>query len=112
VTRVYSLLQLPAAEGGGDALVRRFAELAVFELAAEHAGLRAAQLLRPGASGDPFLVLAEWDAPESYRAWLEHPARARVNDELARLLDGELRGGLYTAAASWPPTDPGEGSTS
>ena len=100
--RVHSILSLRAVAGHEDELVRRFAELRIFELAAEHAGLRAARLLRPGAPGDPFLVLAEWDSARDYDRWLAHPERARVNAELAPLLDGDLHGGVYTPAGAWP----------
>jgi heme-degrading monooxygenase HmoA len=106
---VYSILQVPVSAGGGDELLRRFAELGVFELAAEHAGLCAARLLRPSVPGEPFLVLAEWATAESYQAWLAHPARARVNEQLEPFLGGEPRGGLYAAVVSWPPSDSGEG---
>jgi len=94
---VYSILELPVRAGDGDELADRFAELRIFELAGRHGGLRSARLLRPLESGRPFVVVSEWDAAESYRAWLADPERTRVNAELLPLLDGELRGGPYEA---------------
>jgi heme-degrading monooxygenase HmoA len=107
--RVYSILSMPAAAGREDELVRRFAGLRIFELAGKLAGLRAARLLRPSAPNEPFLVLAEWDTADAYRNWLAHDERARVNSELTPLLDGELRGVIYSVVDTWPPIDLPEG---
>lgn len=107
--RVYSILSMPAAAGDEEELLHRFAELRIFDLAGKLAGLRAARLLRPSTPNEPFLVLAEWDTADAYHAWLAHDERARVNAELAPLLDGELRGELYSVADTWPHIDPPEG---
>jgi len=98
---VVSLLQLRVAPGMGADLVRGFGELRIFELAGEHAGLRAARLLEPREPDAPYLVVAEWDRAEDYDAWLAHPERARVNEQLAHLLAGAPAGGLYTVASAW-----------
>lgn len=95
MSRCFSILELPVAEGAEDAFARRFAELRIFETAGRPGGLLAARLLRPEAPDRPFYVVAEWDAPESYRAWLADPERARVNAPLAPLLAREARGSLY-----------------
>jgi heme-degrading monooxygenase HmoA len=97
----HSILLVPVIPERHAEFVRRFAELRIFELAGERAGLRAARLLRPDAQDEPFIVVAEWDTAEAYRGWLTHPERARVNAELTPLLGGELHGGLYVAAESW-----------
>jgi heme-degrading monooxygenase HmoA len=100
---------MPAAVGCEEEFVRRTSELRIFELAGKLAGLRADRLLRASTPNEPFLVLAEWDTADAYRAWLAHDERARVNSELAPHLDGELRGALYSVAETWPHVDLSEG---
>lgn len=97
-----SLLEFRAAPGRGDDVVRGYGEQRIFETCAGRGGLRSARLLRPLDEGEAFVVVAEWDDAQSYRAWLADPERARVNAPLAPLLDGESRGGLYELARAWP----------
>lgn len=100
-----SLLEIPVRPGCGDELVRAFAGLQVFERAGGRGTLRRARLLRPLDEGPTFLVLAEWDTPESYRAWLHDPVRNEVRAAMEPLLAGDVSGNLFTVAEAWSRPD-------
>lgn len=95
---VLSVLRIPVRPGCEEPLVRSFGELGVFERAACHAGFRSGRILRPLQSGDPIVVIAEWDGPEWYRAWLADPVRGDLQSAVADLVDGEMAGGIYVEA--------------
>jgi len=101
---VVSLLEVPVRPGREDELVRAFGELRVFERAGGRGTLRRARLLRPVDESRAFLVLAEWDAPESYRAWLDNPVREEVRAALEPLLAGDTSGDLFIVTEEWPPS--------
>lgn len=93
--RVVSVLQLTAREGAADELVRRFAELEIFERARESGGLIGARLLRRHGGSD-FAVIADWESRADYQAWLDNPARAETGAQLEPLLAGDVVAGeLY-----------------
>jgi heme-degrading monooxygenase HmoA len=95
---VVSVLRLPVRRGAEDDLAAAYQRLAIFDLARESGGFRDGQLLRPIATGEPFLVVAEWDDASDYERWLSSPARAGVADRLEPLLDGPPEGGVYEEA--------------
>jgi len=44
----------------------------------------------------PVLVVAEWESPESYQAWLGDPIREQLRERLEPLLAGDVvSGDLY-----------------
>jgi heme-degrading monooxygenase HmoA len=91
-----SILRIPVRAGSEAVYAEAFARLRVFERAATLAGFRSGRLLRPVAEGEPFAVVAEWDGPEWYERWLEHPAREELGDGLDHLVDGEMTGVVFT----------------
>lgn len=95
---VVSVLRIPVRAGAEDAFVASFFELGVFGHAATLAGFRGGRFLTPAAPGDPFVVLAEWDGPDWYQAWLDHPVRATLTAAITDLVDGEMTGGVYRDA--------------
>jgi heme-degrading monooxygenase HmoA len=97
-----SLLHIPVRPGAEDEFARRFHAERVFEHAATIRGFRSGRLLRPLDPGGPFVVSADWDAPEAYQAWLDAPIR----DELARSVD-DLVAGEMTATLFIDATDEG-----
>jgi len=98
---VVSLLEVSVRPGRADKLVRAFAELRVLERAGGRGTLRRARLLRPVDESRPFLVLAEWDAPESYQAWLDDPVREEFRGAMEPLLAGDTSGDLFMVAEEW-----------
>ena len=96
---VVSVLPIAAKPGAEDDLVRVFAEQGVFEHARRSGGFVAGRLLRPLAQGEPFLVMAEWESPESYQGWLDNPVRDQLSAALEPLLAEHVTaGGLYEEA--------------
>ena len=63
-----SILRIPVRKGAEDEFARTFANLKVFDHASRIEGFRAGRLFRPAASGEPFVVTAEWDGPEGFLA--------------------------------------------
>jgi heme-degrading monooxygenase HmoA len=96
---VVSVLAIAAKPGAEDDVVRMFAERGVFEQARRSGGFVAGRLLRPLAAGEPFLVVAEWESPESYQGWLDNPIRDQLSAVLEPLLVEHVApGGLYEEA--------------
>lgn len=95
-----SVLRIPVRAGSAAEYVEAFRRLHVFDRAATLPGFRSGRLLRPVAEGEPFTVVAEWDGPEWYERWLEHPAREALSAELDALVDGEIAGAIYTEVYS------------
>jgi heme-degrading monooxygenase HmoA len=96
---VVSVLSVAVRPGAEDDLVRAFAEHDVFGHSRRSGGFVGGRLLRPLEPGDPFLVVAEWDDPESYRGWLDHPIRADLSAALEPLLaEHVVPGRLYEEA--------------
>lgn len=93
---VVSVLPIAARAGAEEEFERAFGELAVFDHACHSRGFRSGRLLRPLESGQPFLVVAEWDDAASYRRWLGNPVREELKAKLAPLVaEDVLKGGLY-----------------
>lgn len=96
---VVSVLRLAVRPGSGRALARAFAELRVFELSRESGGFRRGRVLLPRGSGEPVLVVAEWDDEADYERWLANPVRAKLSEALGPLLAAEPGdGSLYEEA--------------
>ena len=96
---VVSVLSLAVRPGSEDDLVRAFAEQDVFGHSRRSGGFVSGRLLRPVAPGEPFLVVAEWDAADSYQGWLDNPIREDLSAALEPLLAGEVvPGRLYEDA--------------
>jgi heme-degrading monooxygenase HmoA len=93
---VVSVLRLPVRPGAVDELARAFEELNVFGHSERSGGFLGARFLRPLAAGDPVLVVAEWDSPESYQRWLDNPVRESLRPRLEPLVTDEVAAGqLY-----------------
>ena len=96
---VISVLPVAAKPGREDDVVRTFMEHGVFDHARRSGGFVAGRLLRPLAAGEPFLVIAEWESPESYQGWLDNPVRDQLSAALEPLLVEHVApGGLYEEA--------------
>jgi heme-degrading monooxygenase HmoA len=93
---VVSLLRLPVRSDSVGALADAFAELDVFGHSARSGGFLGGRFLRPLEGGAPVVVVAEWETPESYRAWLDNPVREELRTRLEPLLAGDVvAGDLY-----------------
>lgn len=96
---VVSVLRLRARDGAADELVRRFAELEIFERARESRGFLGGRLLRGEGGGSEFTVIADWETHADYQAWLDNPARSETGALLEPLLAGDVSAGeLYEVA--------------
>jgi heme-degrading monooxygenase HmoA len=96
---VVSVLSLAVRPGAEDDLVRAFAEQDVFGHSRRSGGFVGGRLLRPLEPGDPFVVIAEWDGPESYQGWLDNPIRGELSAALEPLLaEHVVPGRLYEEA--------------
>jgi heme-degrading monooxygenase HmoA len=97
----YSILRIPVRAGAEDLFAQTFKDLEVFDHASRIDGFRGGRVFRPLAVGEPFVVVAEWDRPDAYQAWLQAPVR----DELARAMDpllaGEMAGAVYSVVEEW-----------
>jgi heme-degrading monooxygenase HmoA len=93
---VVSLLRLPVRPDSVGALADAFAELDVFGHSARSGGFLGGRFLRPLEADAPVFVIAEWDRPESYEAWLDNPVREELRTRLEPLLAGDVvAGDLY-----------------
>jgi heme-degrading monooxygenase HmoA len=93
---VVSVLQIAVKPGSEDELVRAFSEQEIFEHSRRSGGFVGGRLLRPLTSGEPFVVVAEWENAESYQAWLNNPVRDRLSAALEPLLaEHMVPGKLY-----------------
>jgi heme-degrading monooxygenase HmoA len=93
---VVSVLSLAVRPGAEDDLVRAFDEQDVFGHSRRSGGFLGGRVLRPLEPGEPLLVIAEWDGPESYQGWLDNPVRAELSAAIAPLLaDQVVPGKLY-----------------
>lgn len=93
---VRSLLYLQPRDGDYDTLVDYYRRSRVLEDAAQVEGFISSQLHVP-LEGGPALVTALWRDPESYRRWIEHPARERSAAALGELVEGGLDAGTQGA---------------
>ena len=87
---VLSVLRLHARDGVD--LAAAFAELEVFEHSRRSGGFLGGRLLRPVEEGG-YLVLAEWEDAQAYRAWLDSPARAELGAQLEPMLTDDVASG-------------------
>ena len=96
---VVSILRFTVRDGAGDELVRRFAELEIFQRAHESGGYLGGRLLRRSGDDSDFLVVADWETRADYEAWLENPVRAETGEKLQPLLvDEVVAGEVYEVA--------------
>lgn len=98
---VLSILRLVPRPGAADELARRFGALGIFEHSRRSGGFLDGRLLRP-LGGGAFLVVAEWETPEAYEAWLDNPQRATLGAELEPLLDTDVSSGQLYEEVRWP----------
>lgn len=96
---IRSVLRLTPRPGCADAVVELFQREQVFERALGVDGCQDASLL---LRSDEILVTASWDDAEAYQAWVDHPERNTMSDELNELLVDAITadsvGGLYQVA--------------
>jgi heme-degrading monooxygenase HmoA len=93
---VVSVLVLPVLPGSEEAIARVYDEAEIFERSRQSGGFLGGRLLRPLRAGEPFLVIAEWAAPEDYQRWLDNPARESLGGQITPLLAGDVpAGALY-----------------
>lgn len=98
---VVSMLDLTVTPGAEAALARRFAQLQVFERAAEVNGFQRGRLLRSVDGPGRLLVVAEWTSTEAYRRWLASSTREELGAKLEPLLaDAVSSGELFVDAAT------------
>jgi heme-degrading monooxygenase HmoA len=96
---IVSVLRLPVREGAEEAFARAFADLRVFEHSRESGGFLGGRVLRPLVPGESFLVVAEWENADAYRAWLDNPVREQLGAGLEHMIDGDVPvGSLYEDA--------------
>jgi heme-degrading monooxygenase HmoA len=96
---VVSVLRFRARDGAADELVRRFAQLEIFERARESGGFLGGRLLRAEGGGSEFTVVADWETRDDYQAWLDNPVRSETGAQLQPLLTDEVAAGeLYEVA--------------
>jgi heme-degrading monooxygenase HmoA len=90
---VVSVLRLHARDGAD--LAAAFAQLEIFEHSRRSGGFLGGRLLRP-VEGGGYLVVAEWEDAEAYRAWLDSPKRVELGTRLEPLLpDDVVPGALF-----------------
>lgn len=80
-----SLLTLGVAPDRVDAVVARYKELLVIEMAIEHAGAISGELSCRRADGQ-ILVIAHWPSAQAYQTWLDHPIRAQISGQMRDLV--------------------------
>jgi heme-degrading monooxygenase HmoA len=96
-----SILRIPVREGAEDEFARAFADLHVFRHASGITGFRRGRLYRPLTTGQPFVVVAEWEDAGAYGAWLEAPVREELARAIEPLLAADMSGGVYVVAEDW-----------
>ncbi len=99
--RTYSILRIPVRAGAEDEFAQTFKDLEVFDHASRIEGFRHGRVFRPLAAGEPFVVLAEWDGPGAYDAWLEAPVRDELTRAMEPLLTGDPAGAVYSIVEEW-----------
>ena len=99
--RTYSILRIPVRAGAEDEFTQVFKDLKVFDHASRIEGFRGGRVFRPLAANEPFGVLAEWDRPDAYDAWLEAPVRDELTGAMEPLLTGDPAGAVYTVVEDW-----------
>jgi heme-degrading monooxygenase HmoA len=72
----------------------------VFDHAGRIPAFRGGELLRPLTAGAPFVVVARWDEPAGYDAWLEAPIRAELQERMGPYVDGQMHGEVYEEVAA------------
>ncbi len=97
-TATQSILRIPVRDGAEEEFVRAFGDLQVFRHAGEIDGFRGGRLFRPLTSGQPFVVIAEWEGARAYESWLEAPVREQLVRAIEPLIAGEMSGGVYVVA--------------
>ena len=99
--RAYSILRIPIRAGAEDVFAQTFKDLKVFEHASRIDGFRGGRVFRPLADGEPFVVVAEWDRPDAYEAWLKAPVRDELTRAMEPLVAGDLMGAIYSIVEEW-----------
>lgn len=93
-----SVLHLHARPGRINELAALFETEPIFAAALE-VGCQGAELL---LGADEVVVLADWDEPSDYQAWLEAPRRAEWAPAITELADSQ-HGDIYRLVT--PPSD-------
>ena len=96
---IRSVLKMTPRPDCADAVVELFRREQVFERALTVEGCQDVSLL---LRSDEILVTASWVDAEAYQAWVDHPERNAMGDELNDLLlepiTAESVGGVYQVA--------------
>jgi heme-degrading monooxygenase HmoA len=74
-------LRLSVRPGRERAFEAQFQRLRVLARAAEVAGMRSGELLRPRQGAD-YVVVGTWDHAQDYQRWVESPVRAEIGKHL------------------------------
>jgi heme-degrading monooxygenase HmoA len=80
--------------GRGQAFEEQFRKLRVLAHAADVAGMRSGELLRP-EQGTDYLVVATWDHPRDYQRWAESQTRAELGQQMKEFTGPRGTGDLY-----------------
>ncbi|MDQ7843634.1 MAG: antibiotic biosynthesis monooxygenase family protein [Armatimonadota bacterium] len=102
---IRSIIRLQVAAGREREFEETFRARGVLALAREVAGLRSGELLRPLRPGDPYVVIATWDSPAAYDAWVRSAARGQVNSAVP-ISEPVDPADLYEIVESYPPPPP------
>lgn len=107
---IRSVLYVEPRDGDHRAVVNFYRERRILAHAAEVDGFVSSEVHVPVEDG-PILVTALWRDADSYRHWLEHPARAAAAEGLASLVEGdfdaEVAGQVYKVVLAEPDGDTG-----
>jgi heme-degrading monooxygenase HmoA len=87
---VVSVLRLHERDGAD--LAAAFAQLEVFEHSRRSGGFLGGRLLR-SVDDSGYLVVAEWEDADAYRAWLDNPVRLELGAQLELLLTEDVAPG-------------------
>ncbi len=91
---IRSVIRLSIKPGREREFEEQFRTRRVLERAKDAARLRTGELLRPLAGG-PYVVVATWDSPEDYQAWVNSAVRADLSATPPRLSQPIAPADLY-----------------
>lgn len=92
---IRSIIRLNVVSGREREFEESFKKRRVLERAKAAARLRTGELLRPVAGNGPYVVVATWDSPADYQAWVDSPVRAELASMAPRLSEPLAPADLY-----------------